>query len=156
MATDTRDGGSRALQVELLPKGTVQFEQVLEQNVRGVITKELMGQWKQDKRDRRPKASLADSLAQGRAEAYGGKIKRMPTATADAAADACSFLLRGLVSTAAGTEAGMDCFSSTGAGAATGACFFAAGAAATEAVAATGAPFRAELLPALLAAGACG
>ena len=90
VATDSRDGRTRALSVEILPKGSVEFEKVIESGVRGVVTKELMGQYKADNRGGRGrgKASLADSLAQGRAEAYGGKIKRLDAATAAVPAEA--------------------------------------------------------------------
>jgi len=83
IVTDSRDGRTRAVQVEVLPRGSVQMERVLEENVRGVVTKEMLGQFKPDRRGRGPKATLAESLAQGRPEAYGGKVKRV-----EAAADA--------------------------------------------------------------------
>lgn len=85
--SDARDGRLRAQQLELLPKGSVQFETIVSEGVSGVIVREMRGQFNPAARKGK-RQSLAESLAQGRSEAYGGKIERVTEGESASAASA--------------------------------------------------------------------
>jgi len=78
-------GRSRALQVEEVPAGSIhaQYEQILEEKVRGVVVKGMMGQPMTGGDRRARQMTRAESLAAGRPEAYGGQVKRMQSSGSD-------------------------------------------------------------------------
>ena len=69
VVTDLDSSKTNAARIELLPKGTVSFEVVEKENVKGVICREMMGYTRNMSHGRFARKDVRKQ------EAYGGKVR---------------------------------------------------------------------------------